>query len=358
MTTKMKYRWRDERGAVAILVGFALIVLLGFTALAVDMGALAAEKRKMVTAADAAVLAGAQELLTTLSSEQAKIKAHEFADSNGFIIQEGDIQITGGRIAATVSEDVDTFFARILGSTFQRVKVMAVAVAELENLWDGNPTIVSYKEDADNALELKGSFTTNLDGQDALVHSNGGLQVKENVTKQGSGDVLGTSVLSLEDKKGFFDDIKQVQVQPAPLSASSILHYLEYWKTEGFDVKETGKTKLKNATVNWNHDVVYVDGDLSLEENSQLLGGAVIIVSGKVELKGNAYLEGVIYALSGNGVEFKEAADAVGNTHAGVIKGAVLSNDKVELKDSTSLTVEGGTFDGLVPVYVGFRLVQ
>ena len=76
---------RDERGAVAIIVAFSLVALLGFTAIALDTGALYAERAQLQNGADAAALAVAQECATTKScSDQALMVpyAEEFADAN------------------------------------------------------------------------------------------------------------------------------------------------------------------------------------------------------------------------------------------------------------------------------------
>ncbi|MGY1635990.1 pilus assembly protein TadG-related protein [Geodermatophilus sp. SYSU D00742] len=59
--TTVRGRLADERGASAVLIALLLVPLLGFTAIAVDIGALYAEKARLQTAADAAALAVAQD---------------------------------------------------------------------------------------------------------------------------------------------------------------------------------------------------------------------------------------------------------------------------------------------------------
>ena len=54
---------RGERGQTLIMVAAMLPVLLGVTGLAVDVGMLYHHKRRMQTAADAAAIAGAHEML-------------------------------------------------------------------------------------------------------------------------------------------------------------------------------------------------------------------------------------------------------------------------------------------------------
>ena len=57
---RVRQRLREERGAVAVIVGLALVVLLGMAALTVDLGRAVAVKRDMVNGADAAALGAAQ----------------------------------------------------------------------------------------------------------------------------------------------------------------------------------------------------------------------------------------------------------------------------------------------------------
>jgi hypothetical protein len=54
-------RLDNENGAIAVTVGILLVVLLGFGAIAVDIGALYSERRELQNGADAAVLAVAQD---------------------------------------------------------------------------------------------------------------------------------------------------------------------------------------------------------------------------------------------------------------------------------------------------------
>jgi Flp pilus assembly protein TadG len=61
LTCRLRRRLRDERGAAAVVLALLMVPLLGFTALAVDVGAVYAEKARLQTAADAAALAVAQD---------------------------------------------------------------------------------------------------------------------------------------------------------------------------------------------------------------------------------------------------------------------------------------------------------
>ena len=62
---------RDENGQTLVLTALCGSALLGFMALALDVGVLFHTKRNLQTAADAAALAGAQNYLYTQSTSSA-----------------------------------------------------------------------------------------------------------------------------------------------------------------------------------------------------------------------------------------------------------------------------------------------
>jgi Flp pilus assembly protein TadG len=61
LTSRMRRRLAGERGGSAVLISLLIVPLLGFAAIAVDIGSLYAEKARLQIAADAAALAVAQD---------------------------------------------------------------------------------------------------------------------------------------------------------------------------------------------------------------------------------------------------------------------------------------------------------
>jgi Flp pilus assembly protein TadG len=61
LTSRLRSRLSDERGGSAVLLSLLLVPMLGFAAIAVDIGSLYAEKARLQIAADAAALAVAQD---------------------------------------------------------------------------------------------------------------------------------------------------------------------------------------------------------------------------------------------------------------------------------------------------------
>jgi Flp pilus assembly protein TadG len=80
--------WRQEFGQGLVLGTLAMIVILGFTALVLDVGLFLHEKRELQKAVDAAALAAAQELPDSWT--EADANAHEWLQKNDVDIADGD----------------------------------------------------------------------------------------------------------------------------------------------------------------------------------------------------------------------------------------------------------------------------
>jgi len=121
----------NERGQVVIIVALLLISLLGMTALVVDVGSIYEERRQTQTVADAAALAGAQDLPEF--PEQAIQTAITYADLNGVAISEDNIQIYEtyvpyDTITVTPTDvNVTLFFAKVLNVNSVTVNATATA---------------------------------------------------------------------------------------------------------------------------------------------------------------------------------------------------------------------------------------
>src|SRR3989304_548970 len=74
-------RLRSERGQALVLAALAMLVILGFAAMAIDVGYWFSQKREVQKAVDAAALAGAQELPD--DSVMAETVARDYLTRNG-----------------------------------------------------------------------------------------------------------------------------------------------------------------------------------------------------------------------------------------------------------------------------------
>ena len=140
---------QTEGGYVLVTVAATLIILVGFTALAIDSGVLYADRTQSQRAADAAALAGAVTFVVdTKSSQPATAEAHARAAAlnntvMGVPIASAEVDVCVGdassgtcnpdpslkRVKVTITRQESTFFARIWGTSSVTTRVEATAEA-------------------------------------------------------------------------------------------------------------------------------------------------------------------------------------------------------------------------------------
>ncbi|ALV42662.1 hypothetical protein AU252_17125 [Pseudarthrobacter sulfonivorans] len=116
-----------ERGASSVIVAFVLVALLGFTALAVDVGAMYAEKAQLQNGADATALAIAGECAKGINCATAMAdEDNRLADGNANDNSSGTFSVTqptansvrvetNAQEAGSTDDSFTLFFARVLG---------------------------------------------------------------------------------------------------------------------------------------------------------------------------------------------------------------------------------------------------
>lgn len=161
---------RGERGAVLILVAILLPVLIGFLALAVDVGYLYSMKRKYQTVADAAALACAQQMQRatpcTYRNGANNVQALDLAAEYG--LSWGDVntsQPADNQVSISLTRSVPTFFMKVLG--LNTVSVVASATAEMTPtcLYTLNPSGI-------NSLNVQPASGNDMPACGSYVNSN------------------------------------------------------------------------------------------------------------------------------------------------------------------------------------------
>ncbi len=109
---------KDERGQAIVLSVLALVALLGMSALVLDVGNWFRTKRRLQATADAAVLAGAQQLPNNASAAQAM--ALDYANKNGGDVKAADITVTStfttnDTISVKAGKTEDGVFSKVMG---------------------------------------------------------------------------------------------------------------------------------------------------------------------------------------------------------------------------------------------------
>jgi Flp pilus assembly protein TadG len=126
LTLPLRRRLDGERGATAVFFALLLVPMLGFAAIAVDVGALYAERARLQVAADAAAIAVAQDCSRgncgdMLATAQALITANDGEGTASRPVLSGDplsVTVTG-------STPQEHWFAPVIGHDSTRVSATA-----------------------------------------------------------------------------------------------------------------------------------------------------------------------------------------------------------------------------------------
>ena len=128
-----------ESGQVILIAVLAMTVLLGFTAMAIDIGMFFEERRHLQNSSDAMALAGVQELPYNVPA--AKQKAQDWAANNGIssdqikTIEARTTLFPNDTLYVELEKDFGWMFGRALGKT--TTPVGAVAAAQTGSLAGG-----------------------------------------------------------------------------------------------------------------------------------------------------------------------------------------------------------------------------
>lgn len=157
----MKRWFYNKKGAINIIIALSMVVLMGFAAIAIDVGWMLYHKSRLQNATDAAALAGARELLRNEKNKKkvrdelrvdAKNTVKEYmvynmlgSDGGEYdgsfsydVMFYGDDNKSDKKIVVSASKNIDYFFARVLGIDSGDVSAKSAAIiAPLKNVPEG-----------------------------------------------------------------------------------------------------------------------------------------------------------------------------------------------------------------------------
>lgn len=196
----MKALWslmNEEDGNVVVMLLLSLTVLLGFTAMVIDIGRLYHERSILQNAVDASALAGAQGLMS--SQSEAASKAIEYAAKNSFPITTGNLTITSDSVNVSKQSTVQMTFAQIFG--INEATVSAKAEAKVALVWPSKkitPITLEYTA-VPHETELKCFNTGILHGNCGYldINSNGASGLAYNIIN-GADLPVGTKFVQTE----------------------------------------------------------------------------------------------------------------------------------------------------------------
>jgi Flp pilus assembly protein TadG len=131
---RAKAAGRSESGQAVVLSVVWMVVLLGMAGLVIDVGSWYRSQRDLQADADAAALAGAQELPNDTSTAGGLAKT--YASKNGFVLPTSGITISGtvvpdDSITVKVDKNAPTFFSKVFGVATVPVRAEAMAKSSL-----------------------------------------------------------------------------------------------------------------------------------------------------------------------------------------------------------------------------------
>lgn len=174
------HRADGERGAVSIITALSLVVLLGFAAIAIDVGMLYQERAELQSGADAAALAIAQDCAVNRAdcatpTDTAQALANANAKDDAAAVAEASVDMAAQSVAvrlATGDESgvgsLSLAFARVLGQDSATVGAssgaqwgavqkgpaqlsIAFAQCEVDAKFDGNPVVIGMQDNKNSA---------------------------------------------------------------------------------------------------------------------------------------------------------------------------------------------------------------
>jgi Flp pilus assembly protein TadG len=347
-------------GQVLVVSALALVALMGFLALIVDLGQFWSVRRDMQTAADAASTAAA---IALRLKQDATAAAQSVTALNGFTNGNNDVTVTvnnppaGGAYAGNsnyveviVAQTKSTYFMRVLG--YSTVKVSARAVGSSVN----SPACVyALDPTVKGTLSVAGNSSVTLQCG-AIVDSSDAA----GLLAGGGGSMTATAIGVVGGYSGTgFTPTPKTGMAPAP----DPLSYLSAPTVGGCDHTNFHAGTTGNIVIN---PAVYCGG-IQISGSNQITfnPGAYILDGGGLKLTGSA-------TLSGSGVTFYNTQyhNGTGNSYAyagislsgsrqvnlsaptsGALEGILFFQDRSVPSTAPGSTITGGsnsTFDGAV----------
>lgn len=300
----------DEKGAVVILVALSMVLIMGFAAMAVDLGIARQRSAQARNSADFAALAGAGVLKTGTAAE-AEAAAREYVAKNDFSGSGAQVNIpptSGSRagdatcVQVTTTETLPTVFGGVFNVTTLDVASRATACASPG--LGGDYAVFAGSTTCPDAISFSASNRTINGG----VHSNNDMKILSN------GTVLNGSVTYLNGDAPagnitFNPATNNPRVLEGPLEYPEIFaiedyapggakallaqSQLKYYNLGVLEINPTNLTALlayNPLTKTIAPGLYYTTGGMHLPGNGYNAAGATFVAAdGDIQLNGNNF---------------------------------------------------------------------
>jgi len=307
---KLRKQLKNEKGSTIIIFSMVLVMMLGFSALVIDIGNVALHKAKTQSVVDSIALAAAQDLPDTAKATET---AQQYAQLNG--ISPSAIQVTftnsNNSIRIVADEHVDYFFAKVLNLEGTNVESKSGATKSMEGcafgytLFSGDKTIPLIINGA--WMDIMGSTHSNssfiVNGSHLSI--TGVAEACSSITTNGNWISIGqtlpnSSYIDMPD----FSELIKAQAQQAGTAYNGNKTYNGSNLSVDSDMYVNGSVTINGARFSGNgcilaeRDVIFNGSNLN-----QTSGDAVCIYSktGNIIINGSgAEFDGIVYAPNGS----------------------------------------------------------
>lgn len=293
----MDGRSRRETGQTLVFFVLALTVLLGFTAMAIDVGIIFHERRAAQNAADAAALAGVSSLPPFSIPGEAEKTAHDWAQRNGYENGAKATTVTvnypynndATRLEVQIERPVDFIFGKVLG--LDNTTISARAVGQATSSVDATSAYAIFVINKDcgtsDPLEISGS---EVDVTGAM-HSNSKIKVGGS-----NNSFVGTTTHSCD----FSNSGSNNTYTPAPRQTGNVDSPLDYVYSD-FPCNFTfnGDVDLASRPEVWVNDnpsslqlkdgVICATGDLQISSPQGITGNVTLVAGDELKLSASDF---------------------------------------------------------------------
>jgi Flp pilus assembly protein TadG len=357
-----------QRGQVFALVALALFAILGMASLAVDVGNLWTTRRLMQNAADAAAMAGADEIAIggysyVTSAAQAAAAQNGFTNGSTTIAGSGAVSIAvynppqagpytanANAVEVVISQKQPTYFMRVLGSSTVKVSTIATGLTV-----SGGSCVYALDPYASGTVSVGGNgiitsqcgIYDNSDNSSALVVSGGGTMTAPVVGVVGGTSINGGgSTTPITGIAAFGDPLSWVQ-EPTVSSTCTTLGNITTSVTLNPGTYCGGiKIASSGVTVNFNPGTYVINGGgLTVVSGGTVNGtGVTFYLTGANKADSNPASYGGVNIAGGSTVNLSAPC----NASSGGIPGMLFFQDR-SITSGVSSVINGGsasTFSG------------
>ena len=326
---------QSETGAVAIVVAFIMVVLVGFSAIVIDYGSIANERRALQNAVDAACLAAAQDLPNTAKAQNT---ASEYLAANAPDASLQSVVFTNDNKKVTVTATADAEYKMAKAFVSDSGTTVTATAAAIKTSAFGPYNYALFSGSDIDLLQFTGQNYVFGD-----VHSNN--SVKNSATIDGTVTAAGI----IDGKINATDKVPAYNVLPMPdfsnvmdlteeVSQTTLLSYGATYKNGTYTMSPDQFNEIVAA---FSNQTIYINGNVTIDGSGVCATGC-LIVSGDITFNGSGVSmvtgnEMCLASLGGNitfdggggtfnGILYAPVGSVTFNGNINIINGSVFGN--------------------------------